>query len=159
FPYDTAGIREAFVAMSQALLNAINCPQSRQQHDLRLFYKARDDFKRLLVPDDYKYFAFQCWQEGVARYTELRVAELASKHCTPGREFLNLSDYKQFDAVADSIRSDILGGLRHPALATSKRVAFYAFGAGEAMLLDKLGADWKREYLQKKFQPDALFPQ
>ncbi len=28
-----------------------------------------------LKPDDYKYFSFQVWQEGIARYTEYKFLE------------------------------------------------------------------------------------
>ncbi|HEX8922995.1 MAG TPA: hypothetical protein VF766_16085, partial [Pyrinomonadaceae bacterium] len=39
-----------------------------------------------------------------------------------------------------------------------QRVAFYPFGAAEAMLLDRVNPDWKKRYFTEKFFLDKFFP-
>jgi hypothetical protein len=36
-------------------------------------------------------------------------------------------------------------------------VAFYPFGAAEAMLLDRVNANWKKRYFAEKFFLDKFF--
>ena len=159
FPYDSVEVEAAFTAASHALLDAMKCQRRDQPKYLKFFFSTLERFKLSLSPDDYKYFAFQCWQEGVARYTELRVAELASSNFTPSKEFRSLSDFKPFKEVADSVRAEIFNGLAAPSLAVSHRTAFYAFGAGEALLLDKVNPGWKEDYFVKKFHLEKNFSQ
>jgi hypothetical protein len=157
FPYDSVDVDSAYAAMSHSLLNAIRCERRDQPKYSRSFFSRLERFRLLLPADDFKYFDFQCWQEGVARYTELRVGELASADYIPGKEFRSLADYRPYKEVADSIHSKILEELAKPSLATSRRVAFYAFGAGEALLLDKVHPGWKQQYLASKFQLEKCF--
>ena len=157
FPYDSAEVCDAYAAMARSLRDALGCQQRDQPKYLKFFFSTLERFKLLLSPDDFKYFAFQCWQEGVARYTELRVAELACINFTPSKEFRSLHDYRPFKNVVDSIHSTIFDGLTNPSLASSRRIAFYAFGAGEALLLDKVHPGWKQDYLKTKFHLEKYF--
>lgn len=159
FPFDSAKVDKAYAVMARSLLKAIQCDRRDQPKYLKLFFSSFDRFKLRLPPDDFKYFDFQCWQEGVARYTELRVAELASANFTPGQEFRSLADYRPYQEVADSIQARIFKELDNPSLTASRRVAFYAFGAGEALLLDKVRPGWKQHYLASKFQLEKCFQQ
>ena len=51
------------------------------------YLEKRKKFRSLLKADEYKYFAFQLWQEGIARYTEIRLAELAVDKYEPSQAF------------------------------------------------------------------------
>jgi hypothetical protein len=104
-----------------------------------------------LSEDDYKYFSFQVWQEGVARYTEHKIARAAADGYSPSEEFGSLSDFVTFDAAADSIYRAIEVGLAQCSLAEDKRVAFYPFGAAEALVLDAARPGWQDHYFSKKF--------
>lgn len=157
FPYDSVDVDSAYAAMARALQDALDCPRRDEPKHLKFFFSTLERFKLLLSADDYKYFAFQCWQEGVARYTELRVAEAASTVFTPSADFRSLKDFRPFKEVADSIHSRIFKGLTNPSLAGSRRVAFYDFGAGEALLLDEVHPGWKQGYLQSKFHLEKYF--
>ncbi len=159
FPYDSVEVENAYAAMSRALLDAIKCQRSDQPKYLKFFFSTLERFKLLLSADDFNYFSFQCWQEGVARYTELRVAEFASARFMPSKAFSSLNNYKPFKEVADSIHSKIFSELARPSLAGSRRTAFYAFGAGEALLLDKVQPGWKKNYLGAKFHIEKYFSQ
>ena len=157
FPYDSADIGKAYSAMAHSLHDAITCNATDQPKYLKFFLSTFERFRLLLPNEDFRYFAFQCWQEGVARYTELKVAESAGSGYSPGSAFQSLKDFKPFREVADSIRSTILGQLANPSLGEMKRVAFYSFGAGEALLLDKVHPGWKKQYLQDKFHLEKYF--
>ncbi|HEV2764907.1 MAG TPA: hypothetical protein VGV38_18135 [Pyrinomonadaceae bacterium] len=160
FPYSSPEVSRHFNAMSRALAEALRA-RNRAELSAKVaaYLEARKEFARLLSPDDYKYFSFQVWQEGVARYTEYRVAELAAKSYRPSRAFRALKDYKPFKTVADEIRAGILNELTTLRLEGEhyRRVAFYPFGAGEALLLDRINPGWKSRYLTDKFYVDRYF--
>ncbi len=156
FPYDSAQVDSAYADASRALWEALQQPADDGRFPKTFLDKLRK-FRNTLSADDYKYFSFQCWQEGVARYTELRVAEFASKNYTPSPDFRSLKDYRPFGDVADSLRARIIKELSTSTLSDSKRVAFYAFGAGEALLLDRVRPDWKAKYLAGKFNLELYF--
>ena len=157
FPYDSTEVVNAYAAMSHALVDSLTCQPHDQPGHLKFFFSTLERFKFLLSPDDFQYFSFQCWQEGVARYTEYRVADLASADYTPGAAFHSLNDYRPYRQIADSIHSRIIDELAKPSLGSSRRVAFYAFGAGEALLLDKVHPGWKRSYWDSKFHLEKYF--
>jgi hypothetical protein len=97
------------------------------------------------------------WQEGISRYTEYRIAKLAAGSYRPSKAFRMLNDYKSFDEVADDIRVGILAELTSVKLAESKRTIFYALGAGEGLLLDRVNPRWRQRYLVDKFYLDKYF--
>src|SRR4029077_16418725 len=61
FPYDRREVQDQFAAMSQLLSDAIDSPKAVRVGKLRAYLEAREKFKQLLSPDDYKYFSFQFW--------------------------------------------------------------------------------------------------
>lgn len=87
----------------------------------------------------------------MARYVELRVAEVAASAYTPTAEFQKLPDVETFAAAAARLRQEILSELASADLQKQQRVSFYALGAGLTLLLDQDGADWKARYLTDKF--------
>lgn len=158
FPYDSADVDKDYGAVSRSLYEAITCQPHDQSKYLRNFLRLLQRFKRQVPSNDFKYFSFQCWQEGVARYTELQVATLAARSFRPDSSFRSLKDFEPFEKVADSLRTRVLRELAHPSLRESRRAAFYAFGAGEALLLDRVRPHWKSSYLGAKFDLERLFP-
>ena len=159
FPYDSAEVNTAFKALSQALLDALESSVQNQPKYLKFFFGTLERLRLLLSTDDFQYFSFQCWQEGVARYTELRVAEEASTKFKPGAQLALLKDYRPFKEVSDSLRSRIVHDLADPNLAWMRRGAFYPVGAGEALLLDKVHPGWRKNYFMNKFHLEKYFSQ
>jgi hypothetical protein len=98
--------------------------------------------------DAERYFAFQLWQEGIARYTELRLADLAAAKYTPTPQFSQLSDFKPFTEIAGVIRKRILDDIHTPDLVKARRTVVYSLGAAEAMLLDRVHPGWQNSYFQ-----------
>ena len=159
FPYSAVDVKEQFGRVSRLLAEAV---QSKGPRELRskvaAYLEARRTFIAMLTPADYKYFSFQVWQEGVARYTELRVAEIAARTYRPSRAFRALADYKSLKEIAKETRQRILKELTTLQLDEYQRVAFYPLGAGEAMLLDRKNPSWKLRYFSAKFYLEEYFP-
>jgi hypothetical protein len=147
FPYDSAVVQSRFGALAAHLDSALSAtaPDVRRSHWLAARV-ARASLRAALPPDDERYLAFQIWQEGVARYTELRAARFAARHFTPSPAFRALADFIPFDVAAARIESGIRAGLRAP-LGRDRRVVFYPVGAATALLLDEDNEGWKQAYL------------
>jgi len=154
FPYDAADVGASFSSLAGELSRLVTAQRSDGPADAEAFWGRYTRFARSLEPADYRYLSLQLWQEGIARYAELQVAEAAAGY-QPTPSFTELKDFEPFDAVARRIRSGIVEGLTTETLVKEGRVAFYAFGAGLGLLLDTAGVDWKGEYLRQKFYLEA----
>ncbi len=160
FPYSAPEVKRQFDALSRMLADAL---QTRDQSDfskkLAAYLEARRKFEKTLNPDDYRYLSFQLWKEGVARYTEYRIAQLAAESYQPSKEFRALKDFSPFNEVADKAMKNILRELATLKFDEYQRVAFYPFGAGEALLLDRANPEWRSRYFAEKFYVDRYFAQ
>jgi len=105
-------------------------------------------------PDDHKYLAFQLWQEGIARYTQIKVAESAAQY-QPSPEYAALPDFESLAAYASHARKDTLDELRKTDVRRWKRDAVYAWGAAERLLLDRLRAEWRDAYFKRPFSLES----
>ncbi|MFL5617812.1 MAG: hypothetical protein ACJ79A_05380 [Gemmatimonadaceae bacterium] len=146
FPYDSSVVQSRFGALAAHLDSALSAtvPDARRSHWLAARV-ARVALRAALSPDDDRYLAFQMWQEGVARYTELQVARFAARHFTPTAAFRALPDFIPFATAAERIEAGIHAGLRAP-LSQNRRVAFYPVGAAYAVMLDEDDEGWKQKY-------------
>src|SRR5262249_23104111 len=151
-------VKDQCAVMCKALAEAL---QARQQADfadkLASYVAARKKFQALLKPDDYKYFAFQVWQEGIARYTEYRLAELAAAEYKPSKEFEELKDYTPFKEVTQAILGGIEKEMAAVQLDKAKRTVVYNLGAAEGLVLDCANPDWRKRYFEEKFALDRHF--
>ncbi|MGQ0760746.1 MAG: hypothetical protein ACT4OT_01825 [Acidobacteriota bacterium] len=158
FPYSASEVGQQFVILSRLLAEAL---QTKSRKELRAkvaaYLEARSKFEAALKPEDYRYFSFQVWQEGVARYTEYRVADLAAKSYRPSKQFQSLKGYKSFKSVADETLKNTLKELETLQLDKYRRVAFYPLGAGEALLLDRVNRRWRGRYFTDKFYLERHF--
>jgi hypothetical protein len=158
FPYERDEIKKQFSTLGRTLARALEPVPSKQfKERLRAYLAARASLKDMLADDDYKYFSFQLWKEGVARYTEYRLARLAATGYQPTGEFRALEDFTEFQQVADRMRARIMSELSALALGKQQRVAFYALGAAEALLLDRANPGWQSRYLTEKFFLEKFF--
>src|ERR1043165_8217851 len=142
FPYETPAVSRQVSVLVRLLLDTIN---TRSADKLSDYLAARDELKQMLSPDDYKYFSFQLWKEGIARYTEYRVAQWAGKNYKPSPEFQRLKDFTTFSAAADQQHELIVHELSTLKLENYKRVAFYPIGAAEGLLLDRANPGWRSQ--------------
>lgn len=158
FPYSTPIVNQQFTVLRRMIADALETKGKKEfSTKIAAYLAERKKLEAMLKPDDYKYFSFQVWQEGVARYTEYKIAELAARKYTPSKQFSTLKDYKPFKTVADEIMKNILKELRTLRLEDYQRTAFYPLGAGEAMLLDRTNPNWKVRYFKDKFHLETYF--
>jgi hypothetical protein len=151
FPYDDAAIVKEYSRFSKALQNAMkNLDSDNFEIFLQSYAKARTALKKGLRSDDYKYFSFQVWQEGVARYIEYKFLETMEKY-KPSYQVQQLPDYIPFEEYKDQMYKAELENLLSYKLPEQKRVCFYLIGFAEATLLDYLNPNWKKLYLKNKF--------
>jgi hypothetical protein len=157
FPYDSVRVQEKFAAMTHALLDALaQTDQPALEKKVAVFRRAQNAFRTSVPSEAARYFEFQLWQEGVARYTEIVLGELAAKAYTPSPEFAALPDYTSYASVANTIRSKVMNDLGSLSLAKSRREVVYSVGAAEALLLDRVTPKWKREYMKHRFRLPEL---
>jgi hypothetical protein len=158
FPYERTEVQEQFATMGKLLATAIEAPKRERAERLRDYLEARQKFQEMLAPDDYNYFSFQFWKEGIARYTEYRVALMAATKYRASKEFRALQDYQTFAEVARTTRERIFRQLETQKLGEAKREVVYSFGAAEGLLLDQINPRWQRRYFVEKFDLRKLYP-
>jgi hypothetical protein len=148
FPYRSADVAKRYSDLSRELARLVEKSSAPERQS---FWAAYRKFLSRLSERDRRYFGFQVWQEGVARYVELRAAEAAGREYEASLEFRALPDFQSFATVAREMRAAMLADLAAPDLPERQRVSFYAFGAGLALLLDHDVPDWKHRYSSEKF--------
>jgi hypothetical protein len=157
FPYEKPEIADSFANLRDLLFGAVTESDKGKAESLAQQYiRARKKFFAQLVSDDKKYFNFQLWQEGIARYTQIKVAE-AAEHYQPTAEYTALSDFEPFSIYAAKARTETLNELKRADLREWKRTAVYSFGAAEGMLLDRINPTWKDGYFNHPLSLDSFF--
>jgi hypothetical protein len=152
FPYDTPKVQRAYAKAAAALLEALGAKGSDAVMDD--YREARRSFRATLPDDDRKYMDFQLWKEGVARYTQIRVAKWAAQYYEPTPEVRALPGYVGFDVVTQRLADQIRKELQELRLADAKRTVFYPYGAAEALKLDDISVSWRDRYFKDLFTFD-----
>jgi hypothetical protein len=157
FPYSKPEVEERHAALGKALGEAVEARKDKDFAKKRAAYlEARKKFQAALKEDDYKYASFQIWNEGIARYTEYRVAEWAAGEYQPSKAFQELKDYTSFKDEARTILDGIQKELATFNLSKAKRAVFYPLGAAEGLILDELKPEWRKRYWEQKFSLDKV---
>lgn len=156
FAYASPDVQTAF-AEYQTTLSASLRQRDALDFDMTAYQSARAALQQVLSPDDYAYFSFQLWQEGVARYTEYRVAQTAAMHYEPTDAFHSLPDFIPFEQAADSLYVVLEAELDSMTLDQAQRILFYPSGAAEALLLDAARPGWQARYLREKFYLERYY--
>jgi hypothetical protein len=155
FPYEDPNVRGRYVDLASHLLRSLELAGTPDfANRLEAYHSARERFRETLSEEDYRYFQFQLWQEGVARYTELRLAELAALQGEPPDPPPGQEPYAE---AAARLRREILEGLQMSTLSNDRRVAFYPLGAATALLLDLVAPQWHSRYFEDPFALDPYF--
>ena len=158
FPYETPQVSRQVSILVRLLVEGIEAkPPALFNARLSDYLAARNTLEQMLSADDYKYFSFQLWKEGIARYTEYRVARWAATRYRPTGEFQSLKDFTTFSAAADQVYKGIVHELSTLKLEDYKRVAFYPIGAAEGLLLDRSKPQWRNRYFAEKFDNSVYF--
>lgn len=158
FPYDEPEVTEQFHKLSKQLLELIQNMGNPDEEAIKDYLSNRESFRKFVGEENYRYMQFQLWQEGVALYTEWKLLEtILSDEFQPSPEFMELEDYISFDTLQRQIYQRITRQLENMNMPQWKRVSFYAFGAGEALVLDQWKPSWKDHYLEHMFEMDKLW--
>ena len=150
-PYDSLPVSSQYSKYTTALSNAVSGINNKNFRKLLAQYT--DERKKLIglfKPSDYKYFSFQLWQEGIARYTEYKFLEVLDNY-TPSIEVAGLPDFIPFNKFREQFLKLHLGSVTALKFETEKRVCFYDIGLAEGMLLDKLNPQWRSQYFTTRF--------
>jgi hypothetical protein len=159
FPYDSVPVQRAVRALATALGHALDAVPADRSNALKAVVRARDTLRGRLAPADYRYFEFQLWQEGVARYIEYASARAAAAEpAKPSPAFESLADYEPYSRAAAEARGGLRRELEQLALGRQRRIAFYPIGAAVALLLEETRPDWKQAYGRRPFALAALLP-
>lgn len=113
----------------------------------------------LLRPDGrfYRYSQFQEWNEGVAAYTEYRIAEAAgNSDYRPAAGFAALPGFRGYPSLWERTYRNRTFLVKHAGRAAQSRTAFYHLGMGKALALDKAGPGWKECYFDPGIWLDDL---
>jgi hypothetical protein len=160
FPYEDEKINAVYDSAKKSLANIFkNKNESRFKDLYDKFRKRRYNLIESFNEKDYKYFSFQLWQEGIARYTEIKLMQfLLEDNYIFSKEVQKLADYKPLKDHYSNYYLNALDLLNGLSLSDSKRNCFYAFGAFEGLLLDNVNMDWKKNYFDNKFFIEKYYP-
>ncbi len=151
FPYGDSAVVRQYGVYTRALtqtLSTIGADSFGSQ--FRVYLAERKRFQQLLKPADYRYFSFQVWQEGIARYTEYKFLELLGEYA-PSKEVASLPDYIPFGKYREQFYQNQTTRITQWDLNEHRRDCFYAVGLGEGLILDRLDPTWREKYLSEKF--------
>ena len=157
FPYERKEVQDQFAKLSGLLVRAVKSPRSQRAMRVREYLAARQKFQSMVTPAEARYLSFQFWKEGISRYTEYHIAQLAAMHHRPSKEFRALNDYQSFAEVAKETRERTLRQLTTVKLGETKREVVYPFGAAEGFLLDRIRPGWRKKYFVEKFDLAGLY--
>lgn len=151
FPYDDVIIIGQYKKYASALFKAFsNTDEKSFSMDFEKYLDERARLKDLLKPADYRYFSFQVWQEGIARYTEYKFLQALGDY-SPSREMAQLSDFVPFNRLKEDFYAAQSRSLLDLKLDDNRRVCFYAVGFAEGLLLDRQNPKWHDKFLTDKF--------
>jgi hypothetical protein len=151
FPYADTAIGLQYKNYTTALSKALSAINSDSfDVSFKAYATERNRFRQLLKPADYRYFSFQIWQEGLARYTEYKFLELLDDY-EPSKEVRTLPDFLPFKTLRQLLYKNELRCITQWSLVQHQRECFYALGFGEGLLLDRLDSNWRSKYLTDKF--------
>lgn len=152
FPYKDEVVARDFRKLTDLLLAAYEAnTEADRRSRLDAYLAARRAFAASLKPADYRYASFQLWQEGISRYTQYKIAELAGRKLKPSKAFSKLADFVSFHKEAERLSTSTIEEMRTLDLKTWERNVFYPFGAVEGLMLDRLNPNWRSTYLDEKF--------
>lgn len=154
FPYENKKVVDAYTKYAYSVKKLIE--QNITENELSNYLSAKQKLKESLSDDDYSYMAFQLWQEGIARYTEIKLLKLLSSY-NVSQEIKNIKDFKTFNHLLEEKLGNEINNITSLKLESSKRACFYSIGMAEGLILDKVNANWRNLYLKDKFNLDKYF--
>lgn len=140
FPYADAQVGAAFLKMGDAGLAFLKAKSGQERRAAtKAYVAAREAALSQVSAKDRRYYEFQVGQEGVARWTELTLAQ-------QGDAAMRDDALDRWTGLATSLRA-----IREQGFGLWKRGALYVYGAVEAEMLERAGPHWRVEYRRHPF--------
>jgi hypothetical protein len=166
FPYKEPKVQEALGELGSALSGAVDLLPGRDGGEIvrqaRLAAEKMADLRALLeaLKQDarhFNYFRYQTGKEGVARYVEYRLAELAAEGSyRPLPEFAAAQGFVLYKRVWQEQYGQQLSRLPQAGRLTGDRVEFYVLGQALSVVLDAVRPEWKELYFESGLWLDDL---
>ena len=157
FPYEAVEVIEKYDIYTDALYKCVRSIDTEQWEQAKEKYlKAREQFKAVLDPADYKYISFQWYQEGIARYTEYAFLEKLIEFDVSA-EIRALADFVPFDQYKESFFEKHMNSVLNLKLKEVGRITVYDVGFAEALILREVNPNWQDRYLDIKFDLEKLY--
>jgi hypothetical protein len=159
FPYEDSLVNNAFNDLKINLLNAYNAIGEKSfKKKVSKYIRSKTAFKKIVTKKDSKYFEFQLWQEGLARYTEYEILSyLNNKGYEFSEDFKSLPDYESlFDNFQKRLKR-LSEEIEKVNLKDNQRSCFYSMGAMEGLILNKYKPSWRKKYFKNLFNTTNFF--
>jgi len=147
FPYKDESINLVLKIMGEKLYDAVNNKNLKSYESYKVL-KAK--LSSLLSKKDFFYMQFQIWQEGVARYSEIKSLEKIKNKFSS--EFKSTNGFNKNSNILDYKKKSLKKDIKSLNLIKLKRTLFYTLGYYEAEALDLFDSNWKQRY----FKTDML---
>lgn len=142
FPYENVQFNLKIKKLSQSLLTLY---QKTNKANFKKYLKIRQDFLNQIGTDNSRYYEFQLWQEGIARYIQIKWLRVVKDRFNFSVNFKSL-DKSDPSTIYEETLQNTLEDLKVANLKKRKRSLFYSIGAIEGLVLDKLYPTWKTNY-------------
>ncbi len=153
-PYLEDEVVEALHQVRDETLTALSSEdKSASLQDLT---RTLENLKANVSEKDFRYLSFQLWQEGISRYTEELVAEMASSDYNATDAFAGLEDVISYTDALGELEETRSKEMATMDPVTGKRVVFYPLGASLGALLDRYRRDWRDDYFENVFDLVSL---
>jgi hypothetical protein len=153
FPYMDQEIMKLIHLQGYLLwLASVNTNPAESRYQIGTAVEAAQMYKARLTKGTsgekaYRYSEFQEWNEGVAVYTEFRLAEIAAHDkYEPTQAYTSLAGFQSYQDLWGRTYEARPFLAKHAGRAAKNRNAFYHLGMGKALSLDRLSSTWKEKY-------------
>lgn len=159
FPYEDSTVNNAFSELKTNLVSAYQSIGTKSfKKKTSEYIKSKKEFKKIVTEKDSKYFEFQLWQEGLARYSEYEILSyLIKKDYQFSDDFKSLTDYESLEDNKQKRFKRLIEEIEKVNLKDNQRNCFYSMGAIEGLILNKYKPGWRKKYLKNLFNTTNLF--
>jgi len=159
FPYEDSLTNNQFDIMKSNLISAYESIGKKTfKKNVSKYIKSKAAFKKIVTEKDSKYFEFQLWQEGLARYTEYEILSyLIKKGYEPSEDFKSLPDYESLSDNYQKRLERLSEEIERVSLKNNQRNCFYPMGAMEGIILNKYKPGWRKKYFNNLFNTVKFF--
>lgn len=143
FPYDDKITNKLFKEITYTLNEAfLSIGNDDFQEKVKQYKIKLVEFKKVLSSNDFDYFTFQIWQEGVATYTESKYLDILNQNSSYIKEMTELN----FSLKNKNHLTKYRDFLLKSNLQKEKRNLFYSIGLLQGIVYDKSNPIWKSDY-------------